>query len=338
MTVPRGDVEAVAKGFDENILIGVTSADPFCEYLGRVKVVKAETNATDHDFLVKNGHFEGLVDPRRWLADAESIIILAVYSYDKECVGVEAEKNLRGRIARTYAYYPVARIVADKVADLLTEKGFKTVCGQDVPLKAAATRAGMGFQGKHTILITRPYGSWTALRAIITNAKIETDEPYGEPECGKCIACLKACPTGAIYEPFKVNPKMCVNVLTRVPNDIPPEIRVKMGTRLLGCDICQEACPKNRFMKPRKRSGYAGFQPEYHASHTHLVGVKENFPKLIPLLETGKSPIIRRNAAIILGNLGDPKALPVLEEQLKKEDDLLRPYICYAIRQIERYS
>ncbi|MFQ6094759.1 MAG: epoxyqueuosine reductase [Candidatus Bathyarchaeia archaeon] len=338
MSILREDVETVAKSFDEHVLIGVTSVECFIEYLERVEVVKAETNTEDDDFLVKRGHFEGLVDARRRIADANSIVVLAVYSYDEECVGVDVEKDLRGRIARTYAYYPVVRILADKVVNFLVEKGFDAASGQDVPLKVAATRAGMGFQGKHTILITKPYGSYVALRAVITNARIEADEPYGEPECGRCIACLKACPTGAIYQPFKVNPRKCINVLTRIPRYIPPEIRVKMDARLLGCDICQEVCPKNRFLKPRKRSEHAGFQPEYHMSHEHLAGVKENFPKLIPLLNRGKSPMIRRNAAIILGNLGDPRALPALKEQLKKEDEFVRPYIQYAIQQIERPS
>lgn len=336
MSVLREDVEAVAKDFDEYVLVGVTSAEPFTEYLERVKVVKSETNSEERDFLVKNGHFEGLTDPRKRIPDARSIIVLAVYSYDEECVGVEAEKNLRGRIARTYAYYPVVTMVANKVADYLDEKGFKNVCGQDVPLKVAAGRAGMGFQGKHTLLVTKPYGSWVALRAIVTNAKIDLGDPYGKSECGKCVACLKACPTEAIYQPFKVNPKKCINVLTRTPSYIAPEIRAKMNTRLLGCDICQEVCPKNRFLKPRKRSGYAGFQPEHHESHEHLVGVNENFPKLISILKVGRSPMIRRNAAIILGNLCDLRALQAPKEQMEKEDSDIRPYIQYAIQQIER--
>jgi len=315
----------------------VTSAEPFLEHLERVGAIKAETHTEDHDFLVKSGHFESLINPRKTMGDAKSIIILAVYSYDEESVGVDAEKNLRGKIARTYAYYPVASMIAGKVAEFLVEKGLKAVCGQDVPLKVAATRAGMGFQGKHTVLITKPYGSWVALRAVITNAKIEVDEPYGEPECDKCVACLKACPTGAIYHPFKVNPRLCINVLTRIPHYIPPETRVKMDTRLLGCDICQEVCPKNRFLTPRKRSEHAGFQPEHHESHKHLAGVKENFPELIPLLKAGKSPIIRRNAALILGNLGDQRVLSSLKRRLgREEDDLVRPYIQYAVQQIER--
>jgi len=336
LSVLKGDIEAVAKSFDEHVLVGVTSVEPFLSYLEKVKIVKAETAAEDSDFLVEDGHFEELVDPRRRLADARSIIILAVYSYDEECVNVNVNEDLRGRIARTYAYYPVVRVVADKVANFLAEKGFKNVCGQDVPLKIAATHAGLGFQGKNTLLITKPYGSWVALRSIITNAKIEPDEPYKGSGCSECVACLKVCPTRAIYQPYRMNPKKCINPLTRIPNHIPPEIRVKMNARLLGCDICQEVCPKNKLLKPRKRSKHAGFQPEYHTSHRHLVGVKENFPRLIPLLRKGESPIIRRNAAIILGNLGDPRALPHLKEQLRKEEnDLVKPYIRFAIQQIE---
>jgi len=338
LSVLKEDVEAVAKSFDEHVLVGVMSVEPFTEHLRRVNLVKSETNAEDQDFLVENGHFEKLIDPRKKMADAKTVIILAVYSYDEECVNVKIKEELRGRIARTYAYYPVIRMITKKVADFLAEKGFKNICGQDVPLKFAATRAGLGFQGKNTLLITKPYGSWIALRSIITNAKIEPDEPYEGPECGKCTACLKSCPMGAIYQPYRVNPKKCINPLTRIPDYIPPEIRIKMDARLLGCDICQEVCPKNKFLKPRKRSKYAGFQPEYHGSHEHLAGVKENFPKLIPLLKIGKSPIIRRNAAIILGNLRDPRALPVLKEQLKKEDDFVKPYIRYAIQQIESSS
>ena len=339
MLVLKEDVEAVAKSFDEHVLVGVTSIKPFTEYLEKVKNVKAETAANDSDFLVEKEHFEGLIDPRSRIPDARSIIILAVYSYDKECVKIKVKEDLRGKIARTYAYYPVVRMLTDKVADFLAEKGFRTLCGQDVPLKIAATRAGLGYQGKNTLLITKKYGSWVALRSIITDAEIEPDEPYKGPKCGECVACLKSCPTGALYKPYKVNPRRCINPLTRLPKYIPPEIRVKMDAWLLGCDACQEVCPKNRFLNPRERSSYAFFQPEHHSSHKHLVGVKENFPKLIPLLKAGKSPIIRRNAAIVLGNLGDPKVLSILEEQLEKEDDdLVKPYILHAIRQIESSS
>lgn len=338
MSVLKEDIEAIAKEFDEHVLVGVTSVSSYTDYLEKVKVIKTETNSEDKDFLVKNGYFERLVDPREKIADAKAIIILATYSYDEESVNVKVEEELRGKIARTYAYYPVVRTVAEKVAEFLAEKGFKNLCGQDVPLKPAAVRAGLGFQGKNTLLITRSYGSWVALRAIITNAKIEPDKPYEGMECGKCVACIKACPTGAIYQPYKVNPKRCINPITRLPNYIPPEIRIKMNVWLLGCDICQEVCPKNKNLKPRRRSKYAGFQPEHHESHEHLIGVKENFPKLIPLLKNGKSPIIRRNAAIVLGNLGNPKALPVLKEQIEKEGDFVKPYIIYAIQQIESLS
>lgn len=335
LSIPKEDIESVAKNFDEYTIVGVTSIDPFIEYLRGVETVKSETNAENKDFLVKDGYFETLVNPRKIMHDARTLIVLAVYSYDEESTDVKVREELRGKIARTYSYYPVVRKTAEKVSKFLTERGFKSLHGQMVPLKIAAIRAGLGFQGKNTLLITKQYGSWVALRSIITNAKIKPDEPYEGMECGNCVACLRACPTGAIYQPYKVNPKKCINPITRLPHYIPPEIRGKMDAWLLGCDACQEICPKNRFLKPRKRSKYAGFQPEYHESHKYLVNVKESFPKLIPLLKNGESPIIRRNAAIVLGNLGDSRALPVLREQLKKEDDFVKPYIAYAIRQIE---
>ena len=341
LPILKKDVEAAAKSVDEHVLVGVTSAEPFTRYLGRAKVIKAETGAEDHDFLVDGGQFEGFVDPRERVSDANSIIVLAVYSYDEECVDFGAEKDLRGRIARTYAYYAVARVVANGVSDFLIEKGFKSASGEMFqPLKVAASRAGLGFQGKHSILITKPYGSWVALRAIITNAEIEPDDPYGDSECGGCVACSKACPTGAIYKPFGVNPKRCINPLTRLPRYITPEIRVKMDARLHGCDICQEACPKNRSLEPRKRSKYADLPAEVsygvnlQQEPSHLA--QEHFPKLIPLLESSKSALIRRNAAIILGNLGDPRALHALRQQLRKKDRFVTPYIRYAIQQIER--
>lgn len=335
MRIFKEDIESVAKSFDEYTLVGITSINPFIEYLDRVNAIKAETKAENRDFLVKEGHFKRLINPREIMPDARTIIVLAVYSYDEEGVNVKVREELRGKIARTYSYYPVVRIIAEKVAKFLAERGFKSLYGQMVPLKLASVRAGLGFQGKNSLLITKTYGSWVALRAVITNAEIEPDEPYEGAECGKCTACLKACPTGALYQPYKVNPKKCINPITRLPDYIPPEIRRKMDAWLLGCDICQEVCPKNRLLKPRKRSKYACFQPEYHESHKHLIDVKENFPKLIPLLKNGKTPVIRRNAAIALGNLGDPRALPALREQLEKENDFVKPYIAYAIRQIE---
>jgi epoxyqueuosine reductase len=266
----------------------------------------------------------------------KSIIILGAYAYDKNSDYSLTRKELRGKTARTYAYYPVVRKIAKKVANYINEAGYSAIDGQQIPLKYVSQALGIGSYGWNGLLFTPQFGSYVALRCILTNAVLAPDEfTQPDPICDNCGKCLKACPTGALYEPYKVDPKLCINPISRKEDRISPKIRDKMQNWLCGCDICQQVCPKNRELEPRTPDPDSGFFPENHASHKILEGLTRT-PKLMDILRGDYNSIVTRNAIIALGNIGNRETkedLLAFKRENKREE--LDEYLLYAIERIK---
>jgi len=204
--------------------------------------------------------------------------------------------------------------------------------------RAWAERAGVGWIGKNTNLIRSKEGSWFFLGAIITDLPIEPDPPAAN-HCGTCVRCIAACPTGAITGPNQLDARRCISYLTiEHRGAIPLELRPLIGTRIFGCDDCQEVCPWNRFAVPSADPGFAA-RPD------------QQVPELIPLLaldeagfrlrfqgtalrRAGRNRFVR-NVAVALGNAGDRAALPALERSaLHDPDSVVRDHSAWAIAQI----
>jgi epoxyqueuosine reductase len=117
--------------------------------------------------------------------------------------------------------------------------------------KEAAVRAGLGTIGKNNLILNERYGAWVAYQAIITDAEIEPDEPFSRNLCKDCDLCLRACPTTALYEPGKIDPRRCITYLL-TSNEVAQEIWQVINNHILACDICLEACPKNKGLIPKK--------------------------------------------------------------------------------------
>jgi len=282
--------------------------------------------------------FSHLGDARKTLSRSKTIIILGVYAYDEGAIYRNTRQELHGKTARTYSYYPVARKIAESLAGFIEEHGYKAMQGQHIPLKFAADRIGMGAYGKNGILQTERYGSYVALRNVLTEVELAPDHfDKTSTYCDKCERCIKACPTGALYAPYKVNPKLCINPITRREAYIEPQTRSKMQNWIHGCDVCQEVCPANKDLKVRQKDPRAGFDPRHHASHKHLGGL-ERTPDLLKLVSSEHPEIIRRNAAIALANIGkgNNEALAALKEQLDDLPSGLREYFMWAIEEIEQ--
>ncbi len=166
---------------------------------------------------------------------------------------------------------------------------------------------GLGTYGWNSLFFTKDFGSYIGLRCILINADLVPDT-FSRPvlPCDKCGRCLEACPTGALYAPYKVNPRLCINPISRKEDDIHPELRNKMENWLCGCDICQEVCPLNKGLKPRSTDPVSGYCPEKHASHKLLGGLTRK-PALIDIIKENKNKTITRNAVIALGNIGTRK-------------------------------
>jgi len=145
------------------------------------------------------------------------------------------------------------------------------VCVDIQPMmdKAWAVRAGLGWIGKHTNLITREYGSWVFIGELLLNLELEYDMERVEDHCGSCTLCLEACPTGAIVEPYVVDSNKCISYATIELRDaeLPADVSGKMEGWLYGCDICQDVCPWNRFEQP---TGEARFEPREGEASANL--------------------------------------------------------------------
>ncbi len=305
MMLTKDEILALASSLGAN-LVGVARARSLPEYLKQVEERLRETGATAEDYMLPeepHPFFEGLADPFRTLATARSTIVLGVYAYDQDGDYSATAEKKQGKTARTYAYYPVIREIAEEVCRHIQAAGHTALHGQQVPLKYVARKMGLGAYGHNGLLLTKKFGSYVALRCIITDAELEPDA-FSPPQtpCDTCGKCLKACPTGALYAPYKVDPERCVNPLTRKETDIPPELRKGMGNWVCGCDVCQEVCPMNRALEPRIPDERARFDPDHHASHKHLGGLART-PDLMRLTKQTDDRVMRRNALIALGNI-----------------------------------
>jgi epoxyqueuosine reductase len=320
-------------------VFGVALPGRYLDYLKQARARLEETGATARDFMLSEDattFFETLSEPGRSLPGVKSIIVLGAYSLDQEGDYEGTARQLKGKTARTYAYYPVVRQIAENVVGYIEKEGYHAIQGQHVPLKHVAHAIGLGVYGRNGLLLTRDFGSYVALRAVLTDADMAPDRftPPATP-CADCIRCLKACPTGALYAPYKVDPALCINPLSRREEDIPRDLRKRIGTWVCGCDICQEVCPANRALAPRWPDPRAGFDPAHHSSHRTLGGLSRT-PDLEGLARCSNEHVMRRNALAALGNVGSVHAYRVLRSIRQTiTDDSLLDYCTSAIRQIE---
>jgi epoxyqueuosine reductase len=170
--------------------------------------------------------------------------------------------------------------------------------------KAWAAKAGLGWIGKSSNLITKDFGSWVFLGEILLNIELDYDTETVPDHCGSCTACLDACPTGAIVEPYVVDARQCISygTIELRADELPENIAENLGGWFYGCDICQDVCPWNRFEKP---SDEARFEPRDNETSIDLGEVLEftseqyaaRFRK--SAVKRAKLPILKRNAQIL---------------------------------------
>jgi len=337
------DLKQKIKAYSESLGIDIFAVAPieiYADYLAEVKHRMDETQAGLADYMIdKNdkAYFSELSNPYSTLPSAKSIIILGVYAYDEKSDYRRCNKEKRCKTARTYAYYPVIRQLTQKIVRYIESQGYEAKDGQTIPLKYVSDRIGLGAYGKNGLLHTKQFGSYLALRNIITTVPLVADHYKSENQCIGCHACLKACPTKALYAPYKVNPKLCLNPVGRKEDVISPKMRKNMRTWLRGCDLCQEACPINRGLPPRAVHPWAGFDPENHSSHQDLGGL-EKCPEALELIKKEYPWTVRRNAVIALVNMNNNSedVIGELKKQLTGMDDRLKVYFAWAIDELTR--
>jgi epoxyqueuosine reductase len=258
-----------------------------------------------------------------------------------------APHGLIARYARFADYHDVLaerlRILADFV-DQLGGPGTRSLWYVDtgpVLERDLGQRAGLGFIGKHTNLISRRLGNWFFLSEIITTAVLEPDEAERN-RCGSCTRCLAACPTGAITAPFELDARRCISYLT-IENKgaIPIEWRRAIGNRIYGCDDCLEACPWNRFAREGRLMSAQARPDLADANLLELLsldeaGFKRRFAGT-PILRAKRRGLLR-NVCVALGNSGDLSALPALRRAADDSEPLIAEHARWAIAQIEAIS
>jgi epoxyqueuosine reductase len=205
--------------------------------------------------------------------------------------------------------------------------------------REGAVRAGVGFYGKNTMVITRNHGSWVVLGTLVTSAEIEPSAPL-ELDCGSCRLCIDACPTGALDEPGVLDATRCLSYWTQAPAPFPDEYRADLGGRAYGCDICQEVCPWNRGVEKRRREAPtpADATPTVSLAEWLTRDGSELVEELERLYVPRNNPRwLRRNALVAAGNVGTDELGDAVAAYVDDEDPMLRETAEWALtRMAER--
>jgi epoxyqueuosine reductase len=330
---------ALALGFDA---CGITSAEPARRADFYREWIDAG-HAGEMAWLAREP--ERRADPARVLPGARSIIVAGLNYWQPQPAG-------RGRIAR-YAlgddYHDILLEKLNALAAEITASGAAAKVYVDtgpVLEKPLADRAGIGWQGKSTMLIHTRLGPWLMLGEILTTLELAPDAPASD-HCGTCTRCLDACPTKAITAPYQLEARRCIAYLTiELKGSIPEELRPLIGDRVYGCDECLDVCPWNRFAQTTREARFL--------APVRAVSTDATPDDLHALLEItpqefkrrfARSPILRvkrrglvRNVCVVLGNIGTAADLPALRRAEQHEEPLVREHAAWAIREIEKRS
>jgi epoxyqueuosine reductase len=303
---------------------------------------------------VSRGHAGEMAYLTKQVAKRSELSVAFPWARSVVCVGLQYDTPHpysmeappdRGWISR-YAwgddYHDVMKTMLDRLVGLLRKEvgPFEARTYVDTgPLveRAWAAAAGLGAWGKNTCLLHPEHGSWFFLGEAVTDLELAPDAPRADL-CGSCTACLEACPTGALPEPYVLDARRCISYLTiEKRGPLPPEGRERLGRHVFGCDICQDVCPWNR---RRRRQGGPPFEPRPGAVAPDLVelaaldhgGFRERF-RHSPVKRTKRRGLLR-NVAVALGNGGDRRHLPVLERLAEDEDPVVREHAEWAFRKV----
>ena len=203
--------------------------------------------------------------------------------------------------------------------------------------REGAARAGIGFYGKNTMLITRRHGSWVVLGTLVTDVEIEPSPPL-ELDCGTCTLCIEACPTGALDEPGIVDSTRCLSYWTQAAEPVPERYRRELGDQVYGCDICQDVCPWNRGVEKR-RAGEP--PPEGGEPVVSLLDwlsapeeeLRERYDRLY--FPRNDARYLRRNALVAAGNSADRSLVDAVRPYAEGDDPLLREHAEWALARLE---
>jgi len=305
--------------------VGVTTADVFEAELQALKVNKSSGHSGPLRFTYDDP--DTATDIRRTLPWAKRLLVVG-HNYLGESGTPDQDGAVVARFATANHYERLGQIT-DAVAAELVDRGYRAeVLIDDNRLvdRAAATRAGVGWSGRNTMVLTPAHGPWMLLGSVVTDAPLEPSHRM-ERTCGTCVACFPACPTDALDD-RGLDARRCLSTWLQTPGSIPQWIRPHLGRRVYGCDDCLTACP------PGSRSlARAGEHP-----------VSMPFPKMLAMTDDEllerfswwyvprrEGRFIRRNLLIAAGNSGEPDALDSIESHLLHASSMIRGHAAWAV-------
>ena len=331
--------EALAAGFDA---VAITAPDSIPQAGARLDAWLEEGRHGSMAWMAETA--ERRAAPRALWPDVRSVIVLAMnYGPEQDPLAVLSQRD-RAAIsvyAQNRDYHDIIKGRLKTIAGKLAARA-----GSDVKVfvdtapvmeKPLAEAAGLGWQGKHTNLVSRAFGSWLFLGSIFTTADLEHDTPEAD-HCGSCRACLDICPTDAFPAPYQLDARRCISYLTiEHKGAIPRALRPAMGNRIYGCDDCLAVCPWNKFAR---------------AAHEAKLKAREDLtaPRLADLLTLDDaafrsmfsgSPVKRigrnrfiRNVLIAAGNSGDASLVPAVEKLLHNDAAQVRAMAIWALARL----
>lgn len=251
----------------------------------------------------------------------------------------------KGRIARYahgFDYHVLMESRLQEIARFLSEQGGTQRCYVDtgpVLERELASLAGIGWQGKNTMLIHPQLGTWLLLGVVLTTLDLPVDSPMAD-HCGKCTRCIRACPTDAITAPYQLDATRCISYLTiEFREAIPEQFRPLIGDRIFGCDECLDVCPWNRFAAASHQTSFQ-LRPEIRriTLRDFLRLDDKGFRELFrgsPIRRTKRRGFLR-NVCVALGNIGGPDDLPALEKAASEPEPLISEHARWAAARIRR--
>ena len=331
--------EARALGFDA---VGFAAPEQGPEVAANLDAFLAQGRHGDMDWLARRP--ERRAAPAALWPGVRSVIAVGLnYGPEDDPLAVLAapDRAAVSVYARGRDYHDVLKKRLKRLASFVAER-YDTevkvfVDTAPVMEKPVAMRAGLGWQGKHTNLVSRQWGSWLFLGEVFTALELEPDQPEAD-HCGSCRACLDVCPTGAFTAPYRIDATRCISYLTiEHKGHIAREFREAMGNRVYGCDDCLAVCPWNKFAEP---TGEDAFLPRAGLTAprlAELAGLDDAAFRVrfagSPIKRTGRDRFVR-NLLIAIGNSGDAGLAPTAEGLLGDGSPLVRAMAVWALSRL----
>lgn len=328
-------------GFD---LVGVAPVEPVPELSFYKEWIEAGY-AGKMEYLERN--IDKRTDVSNVAPTAKSIVVCALVYHTDNPLSTEIDEPSKGWISR-YGwgddYHDVLQKKLFELFDFIKTESPEEVVGRvyvdtgPVVDRVYAKYAGIGWFGKNTCILNQKKGSWFFLGEIITSLELEYDRSVPD-RCGTCMRCIEACPTDAILEPYVLDSRLCISYLTiELRDEIPVELRDKMGNHIFGCDICQDVCPWNR---KAPKTSLPAFKPREGLFNPNLEDIanldqddfREKFRKS-PIKRTKHKGFLR-NVAVAMGNSGESKFIPILNELAQNGEPLIAEHASWAIDKIQ---